>query len=148
MFLGNSSHVADLAFFLAGKPKRMNSFLADPKEWHPSGITYAGAGITENGTPFSYQANWGSPGRWGIEILTGKHRLIFKPLEKLQIQEMKSIKIQEIEIQDNLDKEFKPGLYREVESFLREEPEKFGMCTIEEQINMMDVYHQISGEEI
>ena len=56
---------------------------------------------------FSYQANWNAPGRWGIEILTSQHRLYLRPMEKLQIQNTGSVDISEVEIDDQLDKEFK-----------------------------------------
>ncbi|MEE6591687.1 hypothetical protein VWN77_10290, partial [Campylobacter coli] len=38
-------------------------------------------------------ANWRSPGRWSIEIMTNNYRLIFKPLEKLFIQKKGEISI-------------------------------------------------------
>ena len=36
----------------------------------------AGAGVTENGALFSYHANWEAPGRWSVEIMTKKRRLM------------------------------------------------------------------------
>lgn len=116
--LANSSHVIDLAFFLGGKPKTMTCYKAGALDWHPSGSIYAGAGISERGALFSYQANWEAPGRWGVEILTRKHRLIFRPLEKLQIQNIGSVAIQEVSLDDDLDSRFKPGLYLQVQAFL------------------------------
>ena len=67
---------------------------------------------------FSYHANWEAPGRWSVEILTPKHRLYFKPMETLQIQEIGSVAVNPVQIDDTLDKEFKPGLYLQVKSFL------------------------------
>lgn len=116
--LANSSHVIDLAFFLGGKPKTMTCYKAGGLNWHPSGSIYAGAGISENGALFSYQANWEAPGRWGIEILTRKHRLIFRPIEKLQVQNTGSVAIQEVPIDDDIDRKFKPGLYAQVKAFM------------------------------
>lgn len=47
-----------------------------------------------------------------------KHRLYQKPLEELHIQELDSVKIGKVDIDDSLDKKFKPELYKEVQSFL------------------------------
>ncbi|MBE0677082.1 MAG: Gfo/Idh/MocA family oxidoreductase, partial [Bacteroidales bacterium] len=63
-FLSNSSHVADLAFYLGGRPARIETFTAGSLGWHPSAAAFTGAGITAAGVPFSYCANWDAPGRW------------------------------------------------------------------------------------
>jgi predicted dehydrogenase len=118
--LGNSSHVIDLAFYLGGKPKEMCSFVSGALNWHPSGSIFSGAGRSENGALFSYQANWAAPGRWSVEILTSRHRLIFRPMEKLQIQRIGSVSIEEVNIDYSIDNEFKPGLYLQVEAFLNQ----------------------------
>ena len=120
-FLANSSHIADMAFYLGGEPKEIHAWTAGGNDWHPTATVFAGAGITHSGSLFSYQANWDAPGRWGVEILTPKHRYIFRPLEKLQILKHNTVSIKFVEINDQLDIEFKPGLYRQTESFLNEE---------------------------
>jgi predicted dehydrogenase len=117
-FLANSTHVVDLAFFLGGEPCEISSYTAGGLSWHPSAAVFAGAGITGMGALFSYQANWAAPGRWGVEMLTNRHRLIFRPMEQLHIQEIGSVAISKVEIYDELDQQFKPGLYRQVDSFL------------------------------
>jgi len=139
--LANSSHVIDMAFFLGGKPKEMTSFVSGGLSWHPSASIYSGAGITENGILFSYQANWEAPGRWGVEVLTRKHRLIFRPLEKLSIQEIGSVEIKDFPIPDELDKKFKPGLFLQVKKFLEGDTELF--CSIEQQYNNISFYKKI-----
>lgn len=116
-FLANSTHVVDLAFFLGGEPSEISSYTAGSLSWHPSAASFAGAGKTGDGALFSYQANWAAPGRWGVEMLTNRHRLIFRPMEQLHIQEIGSVAINKVEIDDELDQKYKPGLYRQVESF-------------------------------
>ncbi|KUO70130.1 MAG: myo-inositol 2-dehydrogenase [Desulfosporosinus sp. BRH_c37] len=118
LLLGNSSHVIDLAFFLGGEPIEISCYTTGGLDWHPNATIYAGAGRVQNGALFSYQANWEAPGRWGVEILTRKHRLIFRPLEELHCQDMRSIIIRKIDLEDELDHKFKPGLYRQLEAFL------------------------------
>lgn len=118
-FLHNSSHVVDLAFFLGGIPDEIHPLKAGSLPWHPAASIYAGAGKTKSGALFSYHANWGAPGRWSTEIMTSKHRYIFKPLEVLQIQKVGSVAVEFVPLEDDLDKRFKPGVYREIEAFLQ-----------------------------
>lgn len=139
-FLQNSTHVLDLAFFLAGHPKEINSYTASSLSWHPIGAIFAGSGVTEKGALFSYHANWKSPGRWAIEIMTKNHKLFFKPLEKLQIQELGSFEVKDVILDDELDLDFKPGIYKEVESFFGK---KTNLCTIYEQVKNLGIYQEI-----
>ncbi len=117
-FLANSTHVIDLAFYLGGYPKQIECFTTGGTDWHPKASIYSGAGITETDALFSYQANWQAPGRWGVEILTKSHRLIFRPLEQLHIQKIGEVKIEKIEINDDQDHKYKPGLFKQTEEFL------------------------------
>lgn len=141
-FWGNSSHVIDTAFFLGGEPKEMSCFVRTLDGDNFPKI-YAGAGISDKGALFSYQANWDAPGRWVVEILTKKHRLYFKPMETLQIQELRSVKVLPVEIDDHLDKEFKPGFFLETKAFVEEDDTR--LCKIEDQLNRIDsVFRKIS----
>lgn len=142
-FLGNSTHVVDLAFYLGGLPVRMTSFTKGSLDWHPASSCFTGAGMTDRGALFSYHANWNSPGRWALEILTDFHRLYFKPLELLQIQQTGSLKIEDAEIDNALDKEYKPGLYRQVQSFLNGEKEQF--IDIHTQALLLPYYCKIAN---
>lgn len=134
-FLGNSSHVVDLAFYLGGNPIEMFSFTSGSVEWHPNAAVFSGAGKTEKGALFSYHANWKAPGRWFVEVCTNKHRLYFKPMETLQTQEIGSVAVNPVEIDDRLDKQFKPGLYLQVKSFIMGDYSRFS--SIDEQGQMI-----------
>lgn len=142
-FLGNSTHVVDLAFFLGGKPKEISSFTSGDLDWHKSASVFTGAGISETGALFSYQANWAAPGRWSVEMLTKRHRLIFRPMEKLQIQEIGSIAMDFVEIDDKIDLDYKPGLFKQVDCFLNGELTDF--CSLDWQIDMFDIYKKIAN---
>jgi predicted dehydrogenase len=142
-FLGNSTHVVDLAFFLGGKPKEIKSYISGGLDWHHSSSIFSGAGISDLDALFSYQANWEAPGRWGIEILTKSSRLIFRPLEKLQIQKIGSVKIEFVEIDDYLDTEYKPGLFVQTRNFLSGNTIDF--CTLKDQLDILDVYNQMAN---
>ena len=121
-FLANSSHIADMAFHLGGEPKEMHSYTAGGNDWHPTATVFAGAGTTHSGALFSYQANWEAPGRWAVEVITRKHRFIFRPLEKLKIQKINAVSAENVPIDDQVDIDFKPGLYQQTKSFLEEDP--------------------------
>jgi predicted dehydrogenase len=143
LFLTNSSHVVDLAFFLGGRPQEICCFTAGELQWHPSACSFAGAGRSESGALFSYQANWDAPGRWGVELMTNQRRFIFRPLEKLQVQKKGSVAIEQIQLDDALDVQFKPGLYREVQCFLNGETET--LCSIDEQAARMAFFNRIAN---
>ena len=141
--MANSSHVADLAFHLCGLPKEWKCWHAGAIEWHPAAARYCGAGITDRGVLFSYLADWQAPGRWSLDVLTRKRRLIFKPMEQLQVTMMASGKTEFVEIDDALDREFKPGLYRETQAFLAEDDGLF--CTITGQLCNGAIYSEMAG---
>jgi predicted dehydrogenase len=143
-FLANSTHVVDLAFYLGGLPKELSAYASGNLTWH-NHSKYSGAGVTGDNALFSYHANWAAPGRWAVEILTARHRLYFKPMESLQVQDLGKINITPVEIDDTLDKNFKPGLYRQTEAFLKSE--LAGFCTVNHQAEAMKWYNQMSGYE-
>lgn len=143
-FFANSTHVVDLAFFIGGNPVEMTCLAKDAIDWHkPS--NFAGAGITEKGVLFNYQANWDAPGRWAVELLTSKHRIYLKPMELLQLQDKGSVKVYPVEIDDHLDKEFKPGFYLETKAFLEGDTER--LCTlIQQKEHTKLIYKKILGK--
>ena len=139
-FIQNSSHVIDLAFFIGGHPTDLKSFVSGGANWHPSGTVFSGAGVTSSNALFSYNANWDSAGRWWVEFLTKENRYIMKPMEKLFVQKRGSISLEKIELEDELDQNFKPGLYKQVEAFLKF-PEK--LMRIDEQVKKLPYYEQM-----
>lgn len=142
-FLGNSTHVVDLAFYLGGTPTVISSFTSGNLDWHKSSSVFVGAGVSDTGALFSYQANWGAPGRWSVEMLTNKHRLIFRPMEKLQIQNIGSVSTEFIDIDDTIDLKYKPGLYLQIISFLNGDFSEF--CSLDYQIKMFDIYLKMAN---
>lgn len=139
-FLQNSTHVIDLIIFLAGLPKKISSYTSDSLSWHSEAAIFSGGGITTKGILFSYHANWKAPGRWVVEIMTKRNKLIFKPMEKLQVQEFGTFEIKDVPLEDRVDTKFKAGIYKEVQSFLGN---KQDLCTIEEQVKNLEFYQQI-----
>lgn len=140
--LANSSHVIDLAFYLGGAPTSWSSYSSGELKWHSKSI-FAGSGVTGSGALFNYGANWESAGRWGVEINTLKHKLILRPMEQLFIQKKGSIEITPVDL-DEIDKTFKPGLYKQTSFFLEGKTDSFP--TIEEQYNSAkNIYLKILG---
>lgn len=142
-FFANTTHVVDLAFHLGGAPSQLASFTTGSSEWHERSYVYAGAGVSNSGALFSYSGNWGGPGRWSVEVLTSKHRLIFRPMEKLQIQEVGSIEQRFVDIDDSIDIEFKPGLFKQVEAFLSGDVEY--LCPLSEQVAHAKLYKKMAN---
>ena len=140
----NSTHVIDLAFFLGGDPIQLTSFTAGELPWHKPCV-FAGAGITNKGALFNYAANWAAPGRWNVEILTSKHRLYLRPMEQLQIQQLGSVAITPVKIEDSWDKEYKPGFYLETKAFIHNDNTR--LCSLDEQIHHINIYNKIRGRE-
>lgn len=143
-FYANSTHVVDLAFFLGGTPVEMINYSKDEADWHKP-INFAGAGRTDKDVLFNYQANWDAPGRWAVELLTSQHRIYLKPMEQLQLQDKGSVKVYPVEIDDYLDKVFKPGFYLETKAFLEGDYKR--LCSIQQQIShVRQIYNRILGK--
>ena len=142
-FYANSSHVVDLAFFLGGDPVQIDCHTSREISWHKPAV-FAGSGVSDKGALFSYQANWAAPGRWGVEILTAQHRLYLRPMESLQIQNLGSVAINPVEVDDHLDKEFKPGFFLETKAFIERDSER--LCSVGQQCDhIVKIYKRIMG---
>ncbi|MDB9892077.1 Gfo/Idh/MocA family oxidoreductase [Amylibacter sp.] len=143
--LCNSTHVIDLAFFIAGKPARLDAYVGGKLNWHPAGSRYAGSGISEAGIFFNYRADWDAPGRWGLTGFTKNYKLELTPLEGLLLTERNSVKSESVKLDDFYDKEYKPGLFYQIKAFIEGDCKK--LCTITEQLDNYLVYSKIAGYE-
>jgi len=144
-FLCNSSHVVDLVFHLCGNPKEIYPQISgiNKLSWHPSGSVFYGSGVTHSDAIFNYKANWIGPGRWSIEIITPKRKLILKPLEELHINNMDSLESKRIEIKDELDLQYKPGLFLQTQSFI--DSIESNLCSIFDLESSIEDWNLISG---
>ena len=139
-FIQNSSHVIDLAFYIGGAPIDMKGFVTGGEDWHPRGTIFSGAGISDKNALFSYHANWESAGRWWVEFLTKNNRFLMKPMERLYVQKRGSISFEEVELADELDQKFKPGLYKQVDAFLNHQEK---LMKMDEQVGKLPYYRQM-----
>lgn len=141
-FYGNSSHVVDLAFHFFGAPVSMSGDVRGEVDWHRAAGAFAGHACNADGALMTWHANWMSPGRWGLEVMTREHRLILQPLEKLRIQKHDSFQEFDVDVDDTLDRDFKPGLMRQIRAFLFGEDEQ-RLPTLEEHAEYMPFYEKI-----
>jgi predicted dehydrogenase len=142
-FLANSTHVVDLVFHLCGHPTDWRSWSNGALTGHPTSARFAGAGELDSGALFSYLSDWGAPGRWGIEIMTVSHRLILRPMEKLHMMRHGSFDVEEVDIDDALDVNFKPGFFRQMEAFISKDDSL--LCSIDEHVKNMSTYSKIAN---
>lgn len=142
-FLANSTHVVDLGFHLMGKPREMASFTSGKLSWHNPAI-FSGAGQTDKNVLFSYRANWLSPGRWGVEVLTAKRKLIFQPMEKLFEQLHGSVAVNEVAIDDAIDLKFKHGLWLQTFHFVNDNYAE--LKTIKEQKDDLSIFTKMLNQ--
>jgi predicted dehydrogenase len=122
-FLANSCHVLDLAFELGGRPTQLSGQVHGSLPWHPAGAIFVGSGKTDSSALFSWHADWSSAGRWGVDLRTSRRRIVLQPLETIQVQSRGDMVLANLPIDDAMDRDFKPGFYRQVEAFLSPAPE-------------------------
>ncbi|MDP7258827.1 MAG: hypothetical protein QF419_05640 [Acidimicrobiales bacterium] len=142
-FLANTSHVVDLVISVCGPPDSLSSQTVGTLPWHPAAAQFVGSGLTERGIPFSYRGDWEAPGRWGVEICTTRRRYVLRPMEELHKVDRESPTIERVEIDDRLDREFKPGVYLQTLAFL--EDDRTLACTLSDHVRNCDIYDQIAG---
>jgi predicted dehydrogenase len=141
--ISNSSHVIDTVFYLIGLPKEIHTHTlgANQIKWHKSGSVFTGSGISIKQIPFTYNSNWNSAGRWAIEVTSKSKRFYLKPMEKLLVQNKGQINLSEINLPNDKDVKFKPGMYDLICSFLNNDSKK--LLSIREQINHIKIYNKI-----
>lgn len=84
--VSNSLHVVSMAHGLIGLPARWQGYRSGESRisWHSAGSVFVGSGISDQDIPFSYHADWGSTGRWSVEIHTPESSYLLCPMEKVQ----------------------------------------------------------------
>lgn len=141
--IANSLHVIGMAHSLIGMPKELFSRRQGSLPWHSSGSVFVGAGITEKDIPFSYHADWGSAGRWGIEIMTPKNAFRLIPLEQLHICPKGSFTWNCVETTSAFP-EVKQGVAEEIAIMLDHELEKdIPLVTLEKAVDFARLSEEI-----
>lgn len=141
--LANSTHIIDLAFHFSGVPTELSTFTSGALDWHPASQTFSGAGRSVDGTLISYGSDWGSASRWWLELFTPKRKLRLCPVETLT-ETLKGTVIENaIELDNELDLTYKPGLYCQTKAFLEGDRRSFGSTEDLEQV--FPLYLNIAG---
>jgi predicted dehydrogenase len=81
--IANSLHPISMAHGLVGLPATWSGHRTGAIPWHSSAASFVGSGISERGIPFAYHADWGSKGRWSVEVHTASSSYRLCPLEKV-----------------------------------------------------------------
>jgi len=141
--ISNSLHVISMVLELIGLPKEMTTHQNGGLEWHPAGSIFVGSGISQKNIPFSYHANWGGGGRWGIEIVTKKNMYRLIPLEKLFVSKKGTVEWKEISLK-NAFSDVKEGIAEEIATMLNDElDKKIGMITLKDAIEFNKIAEKI-----
>lgn len=140
-FFFNSLHVIDLVFYLIGDPKVIRPFSGKTDKKFTK-LLFVGSGITKKNIYFNYHSNWSSAGSWEINLYTKNKKIVLCPLEQIKIQEINSVKVNEIKFNKKLDKIYKPGIPNMIKSFLGN---KKDLPLIDDYIKKFKLYQKISG---
>ncbi|MEO1040285.1 MAG: Gfo/Idh/MocA family oxidoreductase [Pseudomonadota bacterium] len=149
-FLANSTHIADMAFFMAGMagaPKDVELDAAVVRgafDALPPNLSAAGAGSLGDAV-FSYLADWRAAGRWGIEMGTPKRRLVLKPIETLQAIERGSFGMKPVELIDAEPDGIKPGFYNMHAAFA-ENPDQADFLTLLDQVARLEFFSRFVAQ--
>ena len=92
---------------------------------------------------FSYLSDWQAPGRWGLELMTPRRRLVLRPMEQLQVIQLGNVTMGPIDSLNTLDQDFKPGLFKQTQAFLERDNSLF--CSLSEQVVNVEIYSRMAG---
>lgn len=146
--IANSLHVMSMAHALIGMPKHWNAHRGGRAvAWHPAGSVFVGSGISEQGIPFAYHADWGSTGRWSVEAHTKAASYRLCPLEQLLVRRSFKEDWQEVTI-SAFAAEVKVGFVEQVASMLKEEiASKIPLLTLEQACRLTEFGEEVFGYE-
>jgi len=110
----NSTHTIDLLRLFGGEVEQINALKKSVKE--QNGDQFAASMKFASGAIGTYTSHWFSPGGWNATLFGDGVTVKFKPLET-GIWIDSDLKEHEI-VPDDVDVEFKPGFYRQMEGFI------------------------------
>jgi len=110
----NSTHTIDLLRLFGGEVNKINTLKKSVKK--QNGDQFVASMQFESGALGTYTSHWFSPGGWTVTLFGDGVTVNFKPLET-GIWIDSDFKEHEI-VPDDVDLEFKPGFYRQMEAFI------------------------------
>lgn len=146
--ISNSLHIISMVFELIGFPKESLFYQSGKLPWHPTGSIFVGSGLSEKNIPFSYHADWGSSGRWGIEVMTNENAYRLVSLEELFVCHKNSFTWESIPFRTSYPKA-KQGLCEEIAIMLDEKlEEKVPLVTLSLAAKFNKIAEQILGYDL
>ena len=143
--IANSSHVIDLVSFISGPIdlEKSNLSVKGKLDWNDGPVNFFGMGLTSRDIPFTYNSDWNSASRWGIQVKSSSHNFFLQPLEELRFNVLGTFdtETKKISTKDIL---FKPGLYDQVAAFL--EQDYVSLCSIQQHAKNFKVINAILNE--
>jgi len=145
--VANSLHPIGMAHGLIGLPSDWSGRRSGALPWHPSGAIFVGSGISDQDIPFSYQADWGSKGRWSVEVNTSEASYRLCPLEKLYRKTLALGEWEELPV-TTFYPDLKVGIAEEVAAILSAEVRQFTPLISMKQTASLTAYgEQVFGYE-
>jgi predicted dehydrogenase len=141
--IANSLHVMSMAHGLIGLPASWSSHRSGSLGWHPAGSVFVGSGLSRYGIPFAWHADWGSKGRWSVEVHTSLRSYRMCPLEKLFAKSSATGEWEEVPL-GSCAPELKTGILEQAAAMLSQEIRQFVPLLSLEQTADLTKY----GEEI
>ncbi len=143
--IANSSHVIDLASFISGSIDLKKSIfrVKGKLKWNDGPINFYGMGQTDREIPFTFNSDWNSASRWGIQVKSCSYNFLLQPLEELRFNEKGTFKV-EVEPISQKDILFKPGLYDQVNAFV--DKDYSNLCTMHQHADNFEVFNAILNE--
>ena len=143
--IANSLHVMSLAHSVIGMPKSWSSHRSGGLPWHPTGSVFVGSGVSEQDVPFSYQADWGSTGRWSVEFHTRQSSYRLCPLEELTRRDRPLGDWETVNVVSH-SPEIKYGVLEQVAAFLSGEIRSLSpLASLEQAAALSEYGEQIFG---
>jgi len=145
--VANSLHPIGMAHGLIGLPADWSGRRSGALSWHPSGSVFVGSGISDRDITFSYQADWGSKGRWSVEVNTREASYRLCPLEKLYRKTSALEEWEEIPVAA-FEPDLKAGVAEQVAAMLSAEVHQLvPLISIKQTASLTAYAEQIFGYE-
>jgi len=141
--ISNSLHVISMATELIGMPKEISTYKQGRLDWHSAGSIFVGSGISEKNIPFSYQGDWGSGGRWEVEVMTKKNVYQLIPLEELYVCAVGSVKWEKVPLKIAFP-DVKTGIAEEISAMLSTDS-PIEMISVEKAVELNKLAEKIFG---
>jgi predicted dehydrogenase len=137
-----SIHLIDLAFFLMGIPDNIETKKKGKFTKSGNGLI-VGYGTNQNGTYFTFNSDWKTPGNWQIHLTTDNLRVDIGPLEQVRIRDFsnENFKTKNINLESNrVEVDFKPGFYNQTQDFVYNGGKKLcGLSDYIETVKMINL---------